>query len=110
MRTDFDSISGFRLKYTERYTKVGFGGRHCYEIEALQILYDAAGKRNFYEKSKCDKHQYEYRKYINGKLVFIHIENERENEEIHLFENCLCWISALFLIFFVRSNAYTWCG
>ena len=80
MRTDFDSISGFRLKYTERYTKVGFGGRHCYEIEAIQILYDVAGKRNFYEKSKCDKHQYEYRKYINGKLVFIHIEKKRKRK------------------------------
>lgn len=74
IRTEFDSISGRKILHTVRTTKVGIGGKHCYEYSSIRIEYDENGNRKQYEKSKCDKNYYIRKEYVNGKLNFTHIE------------------------------------
>jgi hypothetical protein len=74
IRTEFDSLSGAKIAHSVRVTKVGVGGKHCYEYSSVQINYDENGKRKSYEKSKCDKNYYIRKDYVNGKVSFIHVE------------------------------------
>ncbi|CAN5765006.1 hypothetical protein BH11BAC7_BH11BAC7_13500 [soil metagenome] len=80
IRTEFDSLSGRRIMHTERTTKIGMGGKHCYEYSSLRIDYDENGKRKRYEKSKCDKHYFISKDYVNGKVTFVHIEKKRRKK------------------------------
>jgi hypothetical protein len=77
IRTEFDSLTGRKIMHSVRVTKVGIGGKHCYEYSSLRIDYDENGKRKRYEKSKCDKHYFMYKEYVDGKVSFIHIEKKR---------------------------------
>lgn len=77
IRTEFDSLTGRKIMHSVRVTKVGIGGKHCYEYSNKRIDYDENGKRRRYEKSKCDKHYYMYKNYVNGKVSFIHVEKKR---------------------------------
>lgn len=78
IRTEFDSISGNKTFHSVRITKVGMGGQHCYEKYSLKITYDENRKRKYYEESKCDKHYLMYKNYVDGKVIFIHIEKKRK--------------------------------
>ena len=80
IRTEYDSLSGNKKMHSERTTKIGVGGKHCYEYSSLRIEYDANGKRKRYERSKCDKHYYICKDYVNGKVAFIHIEKKRRKK------------------------------
>ncbi len=77
IRTEYDSLSGNKIMHSERTTKIGMGGKHCYEYSSLRIDYDENGKRKRYERAKCDKHYYICKDYVNGKVSFIHIEKKR---------------------------------
>jgi hypothetical protein len=77
IRTEFDSLTGNKILHTVRVTKIGMGGKHCYEYSSLRIDYDENGKRKRYERSKCDKHYYIRKDYVDGKVSFIHIEKKR---------------------------------
>lgn len=80
IRTEFDSLTGKKLMHSERTTKIGMGGKHCYEYSSLKITYDENGKRRRYERSKCDKHYYIRKDYVNGKVSFVHIEKKRRRK------------------------------
>ena len=80
IRTEFDSLTGNKIMHTVRVTKIGMGGKHCYEYSSLRIDYDENGKRKRYERSKCDKHYYIRKDYVNGKVSFIHIEKKRRRK------------------------------
>lgn len=80
IRTEFDSLSGRKIMHSERTTKIGMGGKHCYEYSSLRIDYDENGKRKRYVKSKCDKHHYISKDYVNGKVTFTHIEKKRRKK------------------------------
>ena len=80
VRTEFDSISGNKTSHSVRMTKIGVGGKHCYEYFYKRTDYDAQGRRKHFEKSKCDKHKYRYKDYENGKVIFIHIEKKRRRK------------------------------
>ncbi|CAN5242551.1 hypothetical protein BH09BAC5_BH09BAC5_02800 [soil metagenome] len=75
--TEFDSITGKVIMHSRRITKIGVGGKHCYEISSLKIDYDVDGNRKHYEYAKCDKHYYIVKEYQNGKVAFTHIEKKR---------------------------------
>ncbi|HET6990861.1 MAG TPA: hypothetical protein VFJ43_06030 [Bacteroidia bacterium] len=80
IRTEFDSITGNKTMHSVRVTKVGIGGKHCYEYSSRLIDYDANEKRKYFEKSKCDKHKFMYKDYVDGKVSFIHIERKRRRK------------------------------
>jgi hypothetical protein len=77
VKTEYDSITGNKIMHSVRITKVGIGGKHCYEYSSKLINYDANERRQYFEKSKCDKHKFMYKNYVNGKVSFIHIERKR---------------------------------
>ncbi len=74
IKTEFDSATGRKILHTVRVTKVGIGGRHCYEYSSKIIKYELNGDRSYFERSKCDKNYFMYKNYINGKVSFTHIE------------------------------------
>lgn len=80
IRDEYDSLNGRKIMHSERTTKIGMGGKHCYEYSSLRIDYDKNGKRKRYEKAKCDKHYYICKDYVNGKVSFIHIEKRRRKK------------------------------
>ncbi len=80
IRTVFDSISGNKKMHSVRITKVGIGGKHCYEYSSLKIDYDENGKRKYFEESKCDKHYFMFKNYVDGKVTFIHIDKKRRRK------------------------------
>ncbi|MBI3510066.1 MAG: hypothetical protein HY064_05345 [Bacteroidetes bacterium] len=82
--TEFDSITGKRIKHTERITKNGMSGKHCYEIYYQQIDYDKDGNRVHFEETWCDKRRNHTIEYENGKAVFIHIEKRRRRRAFHV--------------------------
>ena len=78
VQTVYDSILSNKITYVKRITKVGVGGKHCYEYFVKRIDYDQNGKRKKFEKGHCDKNRYKYILYVNGKKDFIHIERPRK--------------------------------
>jgi hypothetical protein len=80
IRTEFDSLTGRKIMHSERTTKIGMGGKHCYEYSSLKVVYDENGKRKRYEKSKCDKRYYIRKDYVNGKVSFVHIDKKRRRK------------------------------
>jgi hypothetical protein len=80
IRTEYDSISSNKINHSKRITKVGIGGKHCYEYYYRRIDYNQEGKRLRFEKSHCDKNRNKYIIYVNGKKDFIHIERPRKRK------------------------------
>jgi hypothetical protein len=76
-RTEFDSLTGRRVKETVRYTKLGRGGRHCYEILYKETRYDLAGNKTHFEKQKCDKYKSKTIEYTGGKKTSVIIHKPR---------------------------------
>ena len=77
-RTEFDSLLSRKVKETVRITKLGKGGRPCYEYYYREIDYDKNGNRTHYEKSDCDKSKEIVKEYENGKVIFIHEKRRRK--------------------------------
>lgn len=77
-RTEFDSIISRKVKETIRITKLGKGGRPCYEVFYKEVDYDKNGKRTHFQKSDCDKSKDKIKEYKNGKVVFIHEKRRRK--------------------------------
>jgi hypothetical protein len=77
IKTVYDSATGNKVMHSVRITKVGVGGKHCYEYSSRFTNYDKNGLKTYSEKGKCDKHKYEYIWYEKGKVSFIHKEKKR---------------------------------
>jgi hypothetical protein len=77
---EYDSITSNKIFYSKRVTKVGIGGRHCYEYFFKTISYKPNGDRIRFEKSHCDKNKSMYKTYTNGKVDFIHIEKSKRRK------------------------------
>ncbi len=71
-QTDFNE-QGIKTRKTVRITKLGRGGKPCYEIYSSQTDYDEQGKITRYEESQCDKNKTKLKVYQNGKLIFVRI-------------------------------------
>jgi hypothetical protein len=71
-QTDF-SEQGIKTRKTVRVTKLGRGGKPCYEIFSSQTDYDERGNKTRYEESQCDKNKTKLKVYQNGKLIFVRI-------------------------------------
>src|ERR1044072_7109204 len=70
-RIEYDSVSTNKINLSRRITKVGVGGKHCYEYFYRRIDYDARGKRVRFEKTHCDKNRNKYIVYVNEKKDLI---------------------------------------
>ena|ERR1041385_6284288 len=77
---EYDSITSEKILYSKRITKVGIGGKHCYEYFFKCLTYSSTGKRIRFEKSHCDKNRYMYKEYTNGKVSFIHKEKVKRRK------------------------------
>lgn len=77
LRTEFDSVISRKTKETVRITKLGRGGKPCYEIYYKEIDYDKNGRRTHYEKSHCDKGRSKIKEYENGEVSFISIQRRK---------------------------------
>ncbi|MGL4595991.1 MAG: hypothetical protein ACRCYO_00590 [Bacteroidia bacterium] len=71
-RTEFNE-QGIKIRKTVRVTKLGRGGKPCYEIFSSQTDYDEQGNKTRYEESQCDKNKSKLKVYQNGKLIFVRI-------------------------------------
>jgi hypothetical protein len=76
-RTEFDSVITRKSLETVRITKLGRGGRPCYEYYYKKINYDKNGKRTRFEVTDCDKSKYKVKEYTNGKVSFVRKQKRR---------------------------------
>ena len=78
--SEYDSLTSKKILYSKRVTKVGIGGKHCYEYFFKCINYNSTGTRIRFEKSHCDKNRSMYKEYTNGKVSFIHKEKVKRRK------------------------------
>jgi hypothetical protein len=76
-RTEFDSLTSRKVRETVRITKLGHGGKPCYEIYFKQIDYDENGKRTRFQEFTCDKKKTKVKEYSDGEVIHVRIQKRR---------------------------------